>query len=67
LLIDSHDAPVSEAEWRLYEALVDRIGPVPTLVERDGNVPAFDALLAECGRARRVLAASARRLAPPAR
>jgi len=24
-----------------------RIGPRPTLIERDGNIPAFDALLAE--------------------
>lgn len=47
LLIDSHDAPVAPAVWALYERLVRRIGPRPTLIERDGNVPGFDALLAE--------------------
>lgn len=47
LLIDSHDAPVAPEVWALYRRLVERIGARPTLIERDGNVPAFDALLAE--------------------
>jgi uncharacterized protein (UPF0276 family) len=47
LLIDSHDAPVSRAVWALYERLLARIGPRPTLIERDDNLPAFEALLAE--------------------
>jgi hypothetical protein len=50
LLIDSHDAPVAEPVWRLYERLIGRIGPRPTLIERDGAVPSFDALMAERGR-----------------
>jgi uncharacterized protein len=47
LLIDSHDAPVSPAVWSLYERLVARIGPRPTLIERDDNIPSFESLLAE--------------------
>ncbi|HTN50413.1 MAG TPA: DUF692 domain-containing protein [Burkholderiaceae bacterium] len=47
LLIDSHDAPVAAAVWALYERLINRIGPRPTLVERDENVPGFDELLSE--------------------
>ncbi len=47
LLIDSHDAPVAPEVWALYRRLVRRIGPRPTLIERDGDVPEFDALLAE--------------------
>jgi len=47
LLIDSHDAPVCPEVWALYERLIHRIGPRPTLIERDGNIPSFDALLAE--------------------
>ncbi|RZI69277.1 MAG: DUF692 domain-containing protein [Variovorax sp.] len=47
LLIDSHDAPVSSEVWALYRRLVERIGARPTLIERDGNVPAFGELLAE--------------------
>jgi uncharacterized protein (UPF0276 family) len=48
LLIDSHDAPIAPQVWGLYRHLVERIGARPTLVERDGNVPDFDALLGEC-------------------
>lgn len=48
LLIDSHDAPVSAEVWGLYRHLMTRTGrPVPTLIERDDHVPAFDELLAE--------------------
>ena len=47
LLIDSHDAPVAPEVWALYRRLVSRIGARPTLIERDGDVPEFDALLAE--------------------
>ena len=57
LLIDSHDAPVSTEVWALYERLIRRIGPRPTLIERDGNVPAFDVLLEERARAAALLAA----------
>lgn len=55
LLIDSHDAPVAPAVWALYQRLVRRIGARPTLIERDGNVPDFSALLAERARAEAVL------------
>jgi hypothetical protein len=51
LLIDSHDAPVSEAVWALHRRLVERIGARPTLVERDGDIPDFAELLAEQTRA----------------
>ena len=60
LLIDSHDAPIAPAVWSLYERLIARIGPRPTLIERDHNLPAFDALLAERERAEAVLRAPAR-------
>jgi uncharacterized protein (UPF0276 family) len=58
LLIDSHDAPVAEPVWRLYERLVSRIGPRSTLIERDESVPSFGELLAEQGRAHRLLDAA---------
>jgi uncharacterized protein (UPF0276 family) len=47
LLIDTHDAPVAPEVWRLYERLIARIGPRPTLIERDGNLPSFSSLLSE--------------------
>ena len=55
LLIDSHDAPVAPEVWRLYERFVHRAGARPTLIERDGNVPAFEALMRERGMAAAVL------------
>jgi len=47
LLIDSHDAAIAEPVWALFRRLIARIGPRPTLIERDGNLPAYDDLLAE--------------------
>ena len=37
--IDSHDAPVADAVWALYEHLIARTGPRPTLIERDDQLP----------------------------
>ena len=55
LLIDSHDEPVSENVWSLFEGFVARIGPRPTLIERDGNVPPFVDLIRERDRAQAIL------------
>jgi len=51
LLIDTHDAPIAPAVWALYERLVARIGPRPTLIERDDSIPPFEELLRERDRA----------------
>jgi uncharacterized protein (UPF0276 family) len=58
LLIDSHDRAVSDEVWHLYEAFIGRIGPKPTLIERDGNVPPFAELLAEREHAQSILGGS---------
>lgn len=63
LLVDSHDTPVSEAVWALYERLVSRIGPRPTLIERDDRLPEFPVLLAERDRAHALLDAPVARAA----
>ena len=47
LLIDSHDAPIAPEVWQLYRHFIERAGARPTLIERDGNVPAFEELMAE--------------------
>ncbi|UUC53077.1 DUF692 domain-containing protein [Pseudomonas citronellolis] len=47
LLIDSHDAAIAEPVWALYQRLIQRIGPRPTLIERDDHIPAFGELLDE--------------------
>jgi len=58
LLIDSHDAAVSDDVWRLYEDFIARIGARPTLIERDGNLPPFVELMAERQRAQDALEGS---------
>ena len=55
LLIDSHDAPVSERVWMLYQDFISRVGSVPTLIERDGNIPAFAELMGERERAQAMM------------
>lgn len=55
LLIDSHGSPVAQAVWRLYEYALDRIGPTPTLIERDNDIPPFDELVVECARAEHLI------------
>ena len=53
LLIDSHDAPIAEEVWELYDWLLALCGKhrPPTLIERDDNLPGFEELLAERDRA----------------
>ncbi len=51
LLIDDHGAPIDNAVWQLYEQVLTRVGPVPTLIERDNQVPAFRVLQAEAQQA----------------
>jgi uncharacterized protein (UPF0276 family) len=59
LLIDSHGAPVDNAVWALYGEIIARLGPLPTLIERDNDVPPLADLLAEAQMAEQVLARSA--------
>ena len=47
LLIDSHGAPVDQAVWALYQQVLECIGPVATLIERDNQLPVFSELLAQ--------------------
>ena len=60
LLIDSHDAPISEDVWQLYDWLLARCGAdrPPTLIERDDEIPEFEVLLAERERATAMMAGS---------
>ncbi|MFM9718710.1 multinuclear nonheme iron-dependent oxidase, partial [Streptomyces galilaeus] len=57
LLIDTHGSAVAEPVWALYERFIARIGPRPTIVERDSNMPPLDVLLLEARRAARLNAA----------
>ena len=55
-LIDTHDAPVAPAVWELYAQAVRRFGAVPAMIERDGNMPSLDELVAELDVARSIAA-----------
>ena len=58
LLIDDHGCPVGDVVWDLYRRAFAR-RHAPTLIEWDNNVPTFDVLAAEVGRARRLMAVPA--------
>ncbi len=47
LLVDDHGSPVCNAVWSLYRNCIDRYGPIPTLIERDSNIPSFETLQQE--------------------
>jgi uncharacterized protein len=49
-LLDTHAAPVSEAVFELLGWTLPQLKPTPILLERDGNFPDFEVLLAEVGR-----------------
>lgn len=51
LLIDDHGSRVPAPVWTLYARVLERIGPAPTLIEWDTDVPALDVLLDEAATA----------------
>jgi uncharacterized protein (UPF0276 family) len=53
-LFDSHIGPVPEPVWTLFRRLTERIGPVPTLIEWDENIPPYERVAAEAQRAARM-------------
>lgn len=55
ILIDDHGSKVSDPVWRLFEEVVRRFGPKPTLIEWDTDIPPVQVLLDEAERARSIL------------
>ncbi|HEY6735207.1 MAG TPA: DUF692 domain-containing protein [Roseiarcus sp.] len=60
LLIDSHDAPVVDDVWELYEFVLSSVGAIPTLIEWDSNLPEWPILKAEAAAAQAILDRRAR-------
>ena len=58
MLIDTHDHPVPDGVWALYDEACRRAGPVATMIERDDHIPPLDELLAELDFARQRSAAA---------
>lgn len=54
-ILDTHDHPVIDPVWNLYERAVELAGPTPTLLEWDDRIPAFDEVHAEALKAARYL------------
>ncbi len=52
-LIDTHDHAVYEEVWKLYEQVLQHIGPRPTLIEWDSDIPALSVLQTEAAKAQR--------------
>lgn len=55
LLIDSHDQPVVNPVWTLFEHTLKQGGMKPVLLERDGNIPPWAELEAEAGEAHDIM------------
>jgi uncharacterized protein len=60
LCIDAHQAPVIDDVLALFESVIARTGPLPTLVEWDNDVPEWPELLAEVRKAQECLDRAAR-------
>jgi uncharacterized protein len=58
LLIDAHNSPVRDAVWSLYAETIRRLGPTPTLIEWDNDVPEWPTLFGEACLAERAMAAA---------
>jgi uncharacterized protein (UPF0276 family) len=55
LLIDSHDRPVSNDVWRLFEQVIARSRPIPTVNEWDSAIPDWPVLKSEAAAAQSIL------------
>ena len=53
LKVDTHGADVIDPVWQLLEQAYRRLGPVPTLLERDFNIPPLADMLLEVEQIRR--------------
>lgn len=53
-VIDTHDHPVVDPVWQLYEEALKRFGPVSTMIERDDRFPPFAELMQELEQVRAI-------------
>jgi len=53
-IVDTHDHPVVDSVWTLYQLALELYGPVSTMIERDDNFPPFQELLDELDHARQI-------------
>ncbi len=53
-IIDTHDAPIVEGVWELYQAALVQFGAISTMIERDDNIPPLNELVSELDIARKI-------------
>jgi uncharacterized protein len=58
-ILDTHDHPVIDPVWKMYEHAIRRIGPTATLLEWDDRIPSFEEVHAEALKAEKYLHAPA--------
>ena len=63
ILIDTHNRPVCDEVWQLYEYTLQCLGPHPTLIEWDADIPPLQVLVGEAKKADRFMEASHARAA----
>jgi uncharacterized protein (UPF0276 family) len=56
-ILDTHDHPVIDPVWKLYERALGRTGPTATLLEWDDRIPPFDEVHNEALKAKKFLGA----------
>jgi len=56
-LVDTHNFPVYPEVWALYEYVLQQIGPRPTLIEWDSDIPPLSVLMGEASKARQYMEA----------
>lgn len=54
LILDTHDQDIIDPVWSLYEQAAKTFGPVSTMIERDGNIPALEDVLKELDQAKQI-------------
>jgi uncharacterized protein len=54
LLIDTHEQAVPDPVWQLFAQVIEQVGPVAVMIERDDNIPPLADLFAELDRARAI-------------
>lgn len=54
--IDTHSSPVCAEVWQLYQLALEQIGPRPTLIEWDNEIPALSVLMHEAAQAQQHMA-----------
>ena len=55
LLIDSHDCPVADDVWKLFDVIIGQRGSIPTLIEWDSDLPDWPGLKAEADAAQTII------------